>query len=79
MEVRLQSSHTDSPWTCQISLRHEFDHDTNEPIQPRESKFGGPLFDPSKVESALRRAQLSILNPSVALNKFVEFDLSCGV
>ena len=40
-----------------------------------EMAFGEPIFDPSLVEAALRRAQLAILNPSVIPERFVTYKL----
>lgn len=72
----MASCDTDRPWSCQISLRREYDDETQESIQHAETKFGTLILDPNEVESALRRAQLSILNPSINSNDFVAFDLA---
>lgn len=40
-----------------------------------ESTFTGPLTDPTKVEEFIRRAQLAILNPSVAPHQFLDCEL----
>ena len=64
MEVRLQSSN--QPWACQIKLRFEVDT-LGKPLDTvKEINFGPRLTDPDAVEGVLRRAQLAILNPSVA-------------
>lgn len=48
-------------------------------VQPlsdvEEKPFGPAITDPAEVEAALRRAQLAILNPSVPMGKFVDYDL----
>lgn len=76
MEVRLKSSPPGSLWQCQVSLRHEYDDIRAEVIEQYEELFGTPILDSSKVEGAIRRAQLAILNPSVKATDFVEFDLN---
>ncbi|KAH8117944.1 P-loop containing nucleoside triphosphate hydrolase protein [Phellopilus nigrolimitatus] len=42
----------------------------------QEEKFGPVLHDKSQLEDMLRRAQLAILNPSLAAEKFIDLDLS---
>ncbi|KAE9397408.1 hypothetical protein BT96DRAFT_75815 [Gymnopus androsaceus JB14] len=63
MECRLLSS--TGPWTCQISIRKEFDSGGNRLREVSEIPFGGTITDKSQVELALRRAQFSVLNPGV--------------
>ena len=75
MECRLIRTKPTEPWSCQILLRKETDENgfplaTNK----REEPFGPPVTDKSELEEAIRRAQLAILNPSVAANKFIHFD-----
>ncbi|KAE9397409.1 P-loop containing nucleoside triphosphate hydrolase protein [Gymnopus androsaceus JB14] len=63
MECRLLSS--TGPWTCQISIRQEFDRGGNRLREVFETRFGGTITDKSQVELALRRAQFSVLNPGI--------------
>jgi len=63
-EVRLQ--HSDGPWYCKISLRFEVGEDGRPLDKISEIAFGEILHSPEGVEAALRRAQLAILNGSVA-------------
>lgn len=61
----------DEPWNCKISLRFETREDGKALARIREIPFGDELSSPEKVEGALRRAQLAILNPSVSPHAFV--------
>ncbi|KAE9397400.1 P-loop containing nucleoside triphosphate hydrolase protein, partial [Gymnopus androsaceus JB14] len=63
MECRLLSS--TGPWTCQISIREEFDSGGNRLREVFEIPFGGTITDKSQVELALRRAQFAVLNPEI--------------
>ncbi|KAE9398133.1 hypothetical protein BT96DRAFT_42598 [Gymnopus androsaceus JB14] len=63
MECRLLSS--TGPWTCQISIREEFDRGGNRLREVFETPFGGTITDKSQVELALRRAQFAVLNPGI--------------
>ncbi|KAJ3710473.1 P-loop containing nucleoside triphosphate hydrolase protein [Lentinula raphanica] len=63
IECRLSSS--DRPWSCQISIRQEFDNSGERLRNISEKKFGEPLTDKVQVELSLRRAQFAILNPHV--------------
>lgn len=74
-ELRLKSSVEDSTWQCQISLRHEFD-EHGDAIEHDEELFGAVIYESRLVELQLRRAQLAILNPSVASKEFHTFDVS---
>ncbi|GAA5832477.1 hypothetical protein JCM5353_003251 [Sporobolomyces roseus] len=69
-EVRLQ--HSDDPWYCKISLRFETGDDGRPLETIREIPFGDLLRTLDGVESALRRAQLAILNPSVSANDWAK-------
>ena len=73
MECRLANS--DLPWRCQVYLRIEKDADGNALPDTKEERFGPLLTDKRELEPALRRAQLAILNPSLAASKFVEYRL----
>ncbi|KIK58162.1 hypothetical protein GYMLUDRAFT_45362 [Collybiopsis luxurians FD-317 M1] len=63
LECRLVAS--SRPWSCQISIRNEFDHSGHRLREVSEVHFGGLITDKSQVELALRRAQFSVLNPEV--------------
>ncbi|KAH8117943.1 P-loop containing nucleoside triphosphate hydrolase protein [Phellopilus nigrolimitatus] len=73
MECRLEYS--TSPFKCQVLLRIERDEFGNLVEEVKESKFGPLLHDKTELEDMLRRAQLAILNPSVAADRFVNLDL----
>lgn len=62
MECRLSSAEKD--WSCQISIRWEFEDDGKRKEETSEVKFGDLITNKSDVEPALRRAQEKILNPS---------------
>ncbi len=66
MECRL----TNSPdaFSCRISIRREFIRNS----KPVETAFGDVITDKDNVEPALRRAQLSALNPSLPLSEVIE-------
>ncbi|RIA95863.1 P-loop containing nucleoside triphosphate hydrolase protein [Glomus cerebriforme] len=61
MEIRLIQSSSD--WSCQVSLRKEYDAHEKKLIRPEESKFGDIINDPDNVEIVARRAQKALLNP----------------
>ena len=72
-EYRL--THSTGPWKCRVSLRKETD-ERGRRIAITEDAFGTILLDKSKLEDRLRRAQLAILNPSLPMNYFLNFDIS---
>ncbi|TDL25543.1 hypothetical protein BD410DRAFT_717419 [Rickenella mellea] len=74
MECRLTCS--PQPWRAQVLLRFERDEAGNRLPEVKEEKFGPPIVAKSELELQLKRAQLAILNPSVASELFVELDLS---
>lgn len=75
MECRL--TYSPEPWHCQVYLRIEKDeYGVESQSKMKEHKSGAVLFDKSKLEPMLRRAQLAILNPSVPFSKFVDFELT---
>lgn len=62
MECRLSQS----PFTSyRVSIRCEFDNKGKPLDEISEVPFGDPFTDKNDVEMALRRAQLSILNPDI--------------
>ncbi|KAK0196875.1 P-loop containing nucleoside triphosphate hydrolase protein [Armillaria mellea] len=69
MECRLSSS--SKPWQCKISIRREFDKNGEHMDDISETPFGGLITDKSAVESLLRRAQLSVLNPGIPIEKIL--------
>ena len=73
MECRLQNSA--GPWRCQILLRKEYHIRGNALPEIREEIFGDIIYNKSKVEEMLTRAQLAILNPSVDSRQFVSYDI----
>ncbi|KAJ7269617.1 P-loop containing nucleoside triphosphate hydrolase protein [Mycena rebaudengoi] len=72
MECRLSSSN--SAWSCRISIRLEFDNAGRQLQDVSEQRFGEMITDKNKVEVALRRAQLAVLNPGVGFAEILEMD-----
>src|SRR4051794_34824462 len=71
MEIRLIQYSGD--WSCQVSLRNEYDADENK-IIPEETKFGNIIKDPQYVELVARRAQKALLNPRCKPEKYFDWD-----
>ncbi|KAK0503501.1 P-loop containing nucleoside triphosphate hydrolase protein [Armillaria luteobubalina] len=69
MECRLSSS--SKPWQCRISIRREFDKNGERMDDISETPFGGLITKKSAVEPLLRRAQLSVLNPGIPVEKIL--------
>ncbi|KAK0239883.1 P-loop containing nucleoside triphosphate hydrolase protein [Armillaria nabsnona] len=69
MECRLSSS--SKPWQCKISIRREFDKNGERMDDISETPFGALITDKSAVESLLRRAQLSVLNPGIPVERIL--------
>ncbi|KAA1467040.1 hypothetical protein DENSPDRAFT_926310 [Dentipellis sp. KUC8613] len=69
MECRMSSS--TEKWSCQISIRWEYEADGQKKKDVSELPFGPRITDPGKVELALRRAQAAVLNPSVQSHDFL--------
>ena len=69
MECRLLSS--DSPWSCQVSIRWEYDPDGQRRNKIEEELFGDLLTEKAEVEMMLRRAQAAVLNPKTPLSHFL--------
>ncbi|KAH9851169.1 P-loop containing nucleoside triphosphate hydrolase protein [Lenzites betulinus] len=64
MECRLAHVPASAGWTCQISIRWEFDGDGMRLDEVAETPFGALLTDKADVEPMLRRAQAAILSVS---------------
>ncbi|KAI8996213.1 P-loop containing nucleoside triphosphate hydrolase protein [Trametes punicea] len=64
MECRL--AHSADEWSCQISVRWEFDDNGDRLEEVREVQFGPRLTDKTQVEPLLRRAQAAVLSGSVS-------------
>lgn len=80
MECRLSSS--SGPWSCQVSIRWEFDADGKHLDKVSEILFGPLITEKKEVELALRRAQAAVLNPDVPPSKYVNAsaeDLKSGI
>lgn len=75
MECRM--SYTEEPWSCQISIRLEFDQDGKKTERTKELPFGPRISEASKgeVEIALRKAQYCNLNPGVAFQDIIDMDI----
>ncbi|CAG8728311.1 14460_t:CDS:2 [Dentiscutata erythropus] len=74
MELRLNES--SEAWSCQVSLRKEYDKDEKRLPNPIETKFGSPINDPDKVELMARRAQKALLNPTTESNEYIDWDFN---
>ncbi|CAB4416615.1 unnamed protein product [Rhizophagus irregularis] len=72
MEIRLIKS--SSEWSCQVSLRKEYDNFDEKLIRPEETKFGRIITHPNEVEIVARRAQKALLNPDCKPEDFFEWD-----
>jgi hypothetical protein len=72
LEVRLQQS--DYAWTARVVLRLEVDMNGKSIHSIVETPFGPTITDPILVEGILRRAQLAILNPSLAPQVLLDLD-----
>ncbi|RPD63557.1 hypothetical protein L227DRAFT_608779 [Lentinus tigrinus ALCF2SS1-6] len=73
MECRLSNS-PDS-WSCQISIRWEFDDNGERVDEVCEVAFGTRITEKEDVEPMLRRAQAAILNPDVLRSHFLDIDI----
>ena len=69
MECRLQSS--SDTWSCQVSIRWEYEHNGNRCAVVREDPFGPLITDKADVELMLRRAQAAVLHPRTPAVQFV--------
>lgn len=69
MECRLLSSN--GPWSCQVSIRWEYNADGTRKDKIKEETFGGLLTEKSEVEMVLRRAQAAVLNPKTERSRFL--------
>ncbi|KIM82118.1 hypothetical protein PILCRDRAFT_485567 [Piloderma croceum F 1598] len=70
MECRMSSS-SSAPWSCQVSIRWEFDMNDKPLDKVSEVRFGSLITDKGDVELALRRAQAAVLNPSLPDTSFL--------
>ena len=59
-----QLSHSDSLWTCTVSLQLNSAADGSALANPQKVQFGPPITEKSEVTERIRRAQRAILNPS---------------
>ncbi|KAI0041019.1 P-loop containing nucleoside triphosphate hydrolase protein [Auriscalpium vulgare] len=67
MECRM--AYRKGTWSCQVSIRWEFDG-TDRPLEEiSEVQFGNEIHDKNLVELALRRAQFAVLHPDVEVDK----------
>ena len=62
MEFRLSSASEGTPWSCQVSIRWEYDSNGRRSNSVREEPFGGPLADREDVDEVLRDAQRAVLD-----------------
>ncbi|KAF9496798.1 hypothetical protein BDN71DRAFT_1505469 [Pleurotus eryngii] len=74
----MQDLHSpEEPWSCQISIRLEFDQGGKKTERTKELPFGPRIGEASKgeVEIALRKAQYCNLNPGVAFQDVIDMDI----
>jgi hypothetical protein len=74
MECRLQQQ-SGIEWQSRVYIRLETDRNGNPLREIEEKSFGGLIYKKDQLETMLRRAQLAILNPSVAMERFVTLDV----
>ena len=59
-------------WSCQVTLRFEYDSSGTPLSEVRLVPFGTPLDNPDDVELTLRRAQAAVLNyPNLEADEFL--------
>lgn len=61
---------SDGPWSCEVSLRFQYDNRGQPLAAHRNIRFGPIITDPAQVEDRLRRAQAAILNPALENSTF---------
>jgi len=74
MEIRLTES--SESWSCQVSLRKEYDTDDKKLIRPEETKFGNIIKRKDDVEIVARRAQKALLNPNHNPEDYFDWDFN---
>ncbi|RHZ78965.1 hypothetical protein Glove_153g48 [Diversispora epigaea] len=72
MELRLIE--LEEEWSCQISLRQEYDETGYRLSQPIEAKFGSLIKSHKEVELMARRAQKALLNPSKNSDEYLNWN-----
>jgi len=72
-ECRLSSS--GEHWQARVSIRLAVDKNGNALERPTIQRFGEPITWKFDVEERIKRAQLAILNPSIAAEDFLTVDL----
>lgn len=70
MECWLSASVGTGIWSCQVSIRWEFDVNGTRLGTVTEEPFGGIILQREEVEIALRRAQVAVLNPQLPSDGF---------
>ena len=61
---------SDGPWSCEVSLRFQYDSQGQPLAVHRNIPFGPIITDLAQVEDRLRRAQAAILNPALENSTF---------
>lgn len=72
MECRLSQFSGD--WSCQVSIRWEFNEDGTRFDEVEERPFGPVITSKAEVELVLRRAQTAVLNPARPQSDFLQYD-----
>ncbi|CAG8461341.1 4208_t:CDS:2 [Dentiscutata heterogama] len=72
MELRLIESAKN--WSCQFSLRKEYDENGKRLSHPKELKFGELIDNPDEVEIMARRAQKALLNPADNYDAYLDWE-----
>jgi hypothetical protein len=67
-------SSTTAQWSCNVSIRWEFDHNGSALAEVSELPFGNVIHDKAQVERRLRQAQAAILSPTVPSQQFLGLD-----
>lgn len=69
MECRLSSN--SGSWSCQVSIRWEFDATGKRKDEVSEELFGPRITSKADVEMRLRQAQATVLNPQNSANLYL--------
>jgi len=66
-----QLTHSETPWTCTVSLQLNTAPNGSRLAIPQKIPFGQPITEKSEVTERISRAQRAILNPSTSRDAFL--------
>ncbi|CAG8657475.1 26390_t:CDS:2 [Dentiscutata erythropus] len=75
--VELRLTESVGTWSCQVSLRKEYDENEKRLSRPIETKFGDLINDINQVGLTVRRAQKALLNPTQDNDRYLEWNFNC--